>query len=168
MNTPLTRLLCRRRIFAYDDIQSVYFFGSRYKGFWTQTYHSITDAMAAAKDEYADMVERSNTHDSALLGSLTAAAGAKYAAVSALAYRQTLAATKLVWNHDRSTMWNFLKEISTNGDMQVCASSRMPSRVAVSSTVLCNAALCPACCYFTMGTFWHSIWMRTHASAAPR
>lgn len=39
-------------------------------------------------------------------------------AVSSLAYRQTLAATKLVWNHDRGVMWNFLKEISTNGDMQ--------------------------------------------------
>jgi hypothetical protein len=38
--------------------------------------------------------------------------------VAALSYRQTLAATKLVWNHDKNTVWNFLKEISTNGDMQ--------------------------------------------------
>ncbi len=36
----------------------------------------------------------------------------------ALSYRQTLGATKLVWNSNRSTVWNFLKEISTNGDMQ--------------------------------------------------
>lgn len=106
------------RILAYDDIASVYYFGSQYKGFWTQSYATIADAMAAAITEYPAMRTRSIAHDDALLSNLTAAGGEKYAAVSGLAYRQTLAATKLVWNHDRSTMWNFLKEISTNGDMQ--------------------------------------------------
>jgi hypothetical protein len=65
------------------------------------------------------MLDKSNTHDDALMKALTAKAGDKYAAVCALAYRQTLAATKLVWNSDKKKMWNFLKEISTNGDMQV-------------------------------------------------
>mmetsp|Transcript_17385 Transcript_17385/g.45394 ORF Transcript_17385/g.45394 Transcript_17385/m.45394 type:complete len:786 (+) Transcript_17385:64-2421(+) len=103
---------------AYDDIDSVYFFGSKYKGFWTQTYSSITDAIEVAEPEFTEMLAKSEAHDAALLANLTVAGGEKFAAVSALAYRQTLAATKLVWNHDRNVMWNFLKEISTNGDMQ--------------------------------------------------
>eukprot|EP00043_Microstomoeca_roanoka_P013047 m.127372 g.127372 ORF g.127372 m.127372 type:complete len:772 (+) comp15656_c1_seq1:43-2358(+) len=103
---------------AYDEIDAVYYFGSRYKGFWTQTYTNITAAMNAAATEYAAMVTKSVAHDTALLANLTSVGGEMYATIAALAYRQTLAATKLVWNHDRNTMWNFLKEISTNGDMQ--------------------------------------------------
>lgn len=65
------------------------------------------------------MSAKSAAHDVTLMGELTSKAGDKYAALCALAYRQTLAATKLVWSADRGVVWNFLKEVSTNGDMQV-------------------------------------------------
>lgn len=42
----------------------------------------------------------------------------RYAFLASLAYRQTLAATKLVWNDNENVMWLMLKEISTNGDFQ--------------------------------------------------
>ena len=42
----------------------------------------------------------------------------RYAFLASLAYRQTLAATKLVWNDNENIMWLMLKEISTNGDFQ--------------------------------------------------
>ena len=58
-----------------------------------------------------------------LVAELTNVGGAEFAQIGALAYRQTLAATKLVRNNQTGSigngqMWNFLKEISTNGDMQ--------------------------------------------------
>ena len=104
-------------IVAYDDIDSVTYFGDQYKGFWTQTYDSVEDAMQIASQEYDEMLTKSQTHDDALLIKLANAGGNEYAQLCALSYRQTLAATKLVWNHNQTVMWNFLKEISTNGDM---------------------------------------------------
>jgi len=44
--------------------------------------------------------------------------GPEYATLSALAYRQAYAATKLVWVPSRNITLNMFKEISTNGDFQ--------------------------------------------------
>ena len=103
---------------AYDDVASVKYFGDNYQGYWTQNYTDILDAMNHASEEFDAMLVQSTDHDSALLDKLSNAGGDEYAQLCALAYRQTLAATKLVWNHNQTVMWNFLKEISTNGDMQ--------------------------------------------------
>ena len=105
-------------VVGYDDIESVKYFGEEFKGLWTRTYDSIENAMSAAGAEYEKMLAKSNSHDEALLARLAAAGGTEYAQLCALSYRQTLAATKLVWNDNRTIVWNFLKEISTNGDMQ--------------------------------------------------
>lgn len=104
-------------ILAYDDVRSVNYFGDHFAGLWTRTYPSIHKAMSVAAREFEEMRAASAAHDDALMVRLSQH-GEKYAAVCSLAYRQALAATKLVWNHNRSMAWNFLKEISTNGDMQ--------------------------------------------------
>lgn len=104
-------------VLGYDDVKSVRYFGDDYPGFWTQSYSNITDAMVQAANEFDAMLEKSVQHDAELVDVLTEVGGSEYAQLCALSYRQTLAATKLVWNTNRSVMWNFLKEISTNGDM---------------------------------------------------
>ena len=104
-------------VMAYDDVKSVNYFGDMMAGLWTQTYKSIQEAMGTAFSEHAAMLAKSVSHDAGLISKLSSHFGDKYATLCALSYRQTLAATKLVWNHNRSVTWNFLKEISTNGDM---------------------------------------------------
>jgi hypothetical protein len=109
-------------LLAYDDVEAIYYFGSEFKGLWAKNYSSIQGAMAAALAELPAMVAKSVAHDSALKDALEKSGGgigAQYAALGALAYRQTLAALKPVWNDKIGDWWVFLKEISTNGDMQV-------------------------------------------------
>mmetsp|Transcript_168114 Transcript_168114/g.539925 ORF Transcript_168114/g.539925 Transcript_168114/m.539925 type:complete len:699 (+) Transcript_168114:90-2186(+) len=104
---------------GYDDVKSVtYYNEGQFSGYWTQVWPNLEAALEAAAGEIDAMLAKSVAHDKDLMDKLTATGGPKYAAIGALAYRQTLAATKLVWNSKRKVMWNFLKEISTNGDMQ--------------------------------------------------
>jgi len=106
-------------LLGYDDVKSVmYYDEGNFSGYWTRTWDGIETALAAAAGELEAMLSKSEQHDKELMQKLTVVGGPEYAAIGALAYRQTLAATKLVWNSKRGEMWNFLKEISTNGDMQ--------------------------------------------------
>ena len=104
-------------LLAYDDVRSVYYFKKEYKGLWTQAYPDITAAIAAASSEVDAILAKSEQHDEVLLAKLQAVGGVEYSQLCALAYRQVLAALKPVWVDDRNVTWTFLKEISTNGDM---------------------------------------------------
>jgi len=106
-------------LLAYDDIKSVSYYGwGDFKGLWTRTWPSIQDAIRDAGNEVASVLETSQKIDDDLLRSVGSVGGEEYARISALAYRQAIAATKLVYNDEHDRAWNFLKEISTNGDMQ--------------------------------------------------
>ena len=48
---------------------------------------------------------------------LEQAGGQKYATIAALAYRQCVGGTKLVWNTRENKLWYFMKEISSDGDL---------------------------------------------------
>jgi len=105
-------------VYAYDDVNSVYYYGMVQKAYWTTAYSSILDAIDAAFNNLASDLSRSEAFDKKLLADLAAKGGDKYATMCALAYHQTIAATKLTWNHKTKKPEMFLKEISTNGDMQ--------------------------------------------------
>ncbi len=103
---------------AYDDIESIYYFGEEEKGLWTNSWVTIDDAIIAAASEYQQMLAKSVKHDDDLFNQLSASGGEKYATLCMLAYRQTLAALKPTYSEGRGAPWIFLKEISTNGDEQ--------------------------------------------------
>ena len=105
-------------VYAYDDVYAVYFFGERQRPYWTTKYAAIGDAIDAALAAHPADLAKAEAHDAKLLADLAAKGGDKFATLAALAYRQTLAATKVTWSEKRQAPELFLKEISTNGDMQ--------------------------------------------------
>jgi len=105
-------------VYAYDDVNSVYYYGQVQKAYWTTAYASILDAIDASYNNFEADMARSVEFDKKLLADVQAKGGDKYATICALAYHQTFAATKLTWNPTAKKPEMFLKEISTNGDMQ--------------------------------------------------
>eukprot|EP00051_Salpingoeca_urceolata_P000708 m.35522 g.35522 ORF g.35522 m.35522 type:complete len:785 (-) comp10931_c0_seq2:5714-8068(-) len=113
-------------LYSYDDIFSVEYYGTPFQALWKKTWPTMEAALDAAYVEFPAVSKSAGAVDDKVVKETLAAGGDKYAAIAALAYRQTLAATKLVWNNESKfapdgadgVVWNFLKEISTNGDMQ--------------------------------------------------
>jgi len=105
-------------IYAYDDIYSIYYFGQKQKAYWTTTYDSITTAIDAALNSFKDDANRAVAFDKQLLADLATKGGDKYATVCALAFRQTMAAIKVTWNPSEKKPEIYLKEISSDGDLQ--------------------------------------------------
>ena len=126
-------------VVAYDDAASVRYYGTAFKAWWTTVWPTIQHAIqnATAPGELAHARQQGNVADSSsyagklmlelatvgCTGTRAPVLDCEYALIGALAYRQTLAATKLTINNATGSvgegkMWNFLKEISTNGDMQ--------------------------------------------------
>jgi len=105
-------------VYAYDDINSIYYYGQVQKAYWTTSYGSILEAIDGALTDLSKDLAYSESFDAKLLADLASKGGDKYATICALAYHQTFAATKLTWNPDAKKPEMFLKEISTNGDMQ--------------------------------------------------
>lgn len=66
-------------LLAYDDVESIFYFNTSFKAFWTQTYASIQDAMSAAVSDFEAVDAKSKTHDASLVANITAVGGAKYA-----------------------------------------------------------------------------------------
>ena len=105
-------------LYAYDDVKSIKFFGAEQAPYWTRQFAGIEALLCTAYEERAALLAKAAAYDSGMLTELAAVGGAKYATMCALAYRQALASTKVTWNEELGIAELFLKEISSNGDMQ--------------------------------------------------
>ena len=83
-----------------------------WKNYWP-TWQAMVGAFHA---DYADTAARCAQFDTKIDREATRAGGAEYAALCNLAFRQAYAATELVSKGGKP--WAFLKEISSNGNMQ--------------------------------------------------
>jgi hypothetical protein len=100
---------------AYDDEVSVEYFHQRLKPWWRR--HRDADPlamMAGAAAEEEAVVDRARAFDRKLAADATALAGAGYASLLSLVYRQTIAAHKLVAGPDGQPLF-FSKENFSNG-----------------------------------------------------
>jgi hypothetical protein len=108
--TPVARFA----MLAYDDIFSIRYFSQDLRAYWRKGGATIESVLTAAARERDTLDTKAAKFDADLYRDLAQAGGAKYAAIATLAYRQTLAATKLVADADGKALL-FPKENFSNG-----------------------------------------------------
>jgi hypothetical protein len=107
---PASRYL----MLAYDDLYSIEFFQRRERAWWRRKGWEASDLIRAARQEHDSLLARGRKFDEELEADLRKAGGSDYAHLATLAYRQTLAAHKLVADADGTAMF-FPKENFSNG-----------------------------------------------------
>jgi len=101
-------------VLAYDDVYSIEYFGEKLQAYWKRNGMSAFDMIAAAFDQYEGILERCDAFDRRLLADGARAGGEKYADLLALAYRQAIAAHKLVTDTEGRILF-MSKECFSNG-----------------------------------------------------
>lgn len=86
----------RNVLIGYDDLYSIQYFGQNLPAWWKKNYSSIEDLMSKSASEYASIKQKCDAFDKQLYGDAIKAGGETYAKLCVLAYRQSLAAHKLV------------------------------------------------------------------------
>lgn len=101
-------------LFAYDDIDSMVYFGNNIKAYWKNGGKTIEDVIKEAADEYDELLDKCNTFSNTLMEEAESKGGEKYAELLLLAYRQVMAAHKLVVDKDGNNLY-ISKECFSNG-----------------------------------------------------
>lgn len=109
---PIGRLLT----LAYDDLYAVEYFGERLQAYWRRGGQTIETAMSDAFREYESVLARCDAFDRQVLEDGENVGGPRYADLLALAYRQAIAAHKLVAGPDGELLF-LSKECYSNGCM---------------------------------------------------
>ncbi len=104
----------RRLILAYDDLYSIVYFERRLRPYWRRNGEDAAGMLLAAHRQYPGLAGRAEKFDEELMADLRRAGGEEYARLCALAYRQALAAHKLVADADGTPLY-FSKENNSNG-----------------------------------------------------
>jgi hypothetical protein len=107
---PVSRYL----MLAYDDIYAIEYFERKTRAWWRRNGAGPDDLLRAGRAEHDELLKKAYTFDHELMADLRKAGGEKYARLAALAYRQTLAAHKLVADADGTALY-FPKENFSNG-----------------------------------------------------
>ncbi|MBS1920670.1 MAG: DUF4965 domain-containing protein [Bacteroidetes bacterium] len=83
-------------VLAYDDLYSIQYFGQHLEAWWKKNFTSTDELTRKSLDEYGHIAERCDKFDQQLFKDAKEAGGEIYAKLCVLAYRQSLAAHKLV------------------------------------------------------------------------
>ena len=134
-------------LLAYDDVDSVMFFNRPLKAWWRRNGLSFEDMLKSAESDYAGLTTRMEAFDAALMKDLAQVGGEPYAALAALAYRQSFAACKLVADGNGQPLF-FSKENASNGCMgTVDVFYPQLPHLALMSPTLLRATLAPILLY---------------------
>ena len=109
--------VCDYVLLGYDDIYSIQYFGENLRPYWNRKGdNSICRELKAAADEYNTLLKRCEEFDREMMQETEEAGGRSYAELCALAYRQAIAAHKLVESPQSELLW-FSKENFSNGSI---------------------------------------------------
>jgi Domain of unknown function (DUF4965)/Domain of unknown function (DUF1793)/Domain of unknown function (DUF5127)/Domain of unknown function (DUF4964) len=108
--TPVTRHL----LVSYTEDYAIQYLERNLRPYWQRNHMPVEEMLDTAETQYSKLETRSQAFDAELAGDLTKAGGEHYAAIAILAYRQTLAAHKLVADVNGDPML-FAKENFSNG-----------------------------------------------------
>lgn len=99
---------------AYDDTVSIMYFGQPKKAFWAEGGRTIMDALHDAVRDYNVVMKKCEVFDTDLCGRAQRLGGADYRLIASVAYRQTIAAHKLIAD-DFGELVFLSKECDSNG-----------------------------------------------------
>ena len=100
--------------FAYDDIESIEYFGAHLKSYWNKDGALITDEIVKAHSDYKSVMRRCRDMENEMFIDAVRAGGEKYAELLELAFRQTIAAHKLALDENGEVLF-ISKECFSNG-----------------------------------------------------
>lgn len=104
-------------ILAYDDLYSVEYFGQKLRAWWRRDPAMTVEKMlATAEQDYDETLRRCGAFDRQLAESAAQSGSEEYVRLCRLAYRQAVAAHKLVAGPDGSPLF-FSKENFSNGSI---------------------------------------------------
>jgi hypothetical protein len=111
-----TQPVTQHVLLAYDDVESVQYFGQNLKAWWRRKGQTIEAALAAAEAEYPKLLKACAATDQKIYTDALRAGGKEYADLCQAAYRQTIAAHKLVAGPKGEALF-FSKENFSNGSI---------------------------------------------------
>ncbi len=101
-------------VFAYDDIESIQYFGDNLKAYWKKDGKTIEEAISEAISDYDTVLAKCNKFSDMIKSEAISKGSEKYAELLLLAYRQVMAAHKLVVDTEGNNLY-ISKECFSNG-----------------------------------------------------
>ena len=101
-------------LFAYDDVQSIQYFGDNLEAYWKSTGKTVEEVIREAAEEYDTLLSRCSAFSEKLRCDAARCGGEHYSELLLLALRQVMAAHKLVLDKNGEVLY-ISKECSSNG-----------------------------------------------------
>jgi hypothetical protein len=106
----------RQVIVAYDEIFAIKYFGKKLLPYWARNGVKIDQLLQTASREYPKLLDRCEKFDRELMEDMTKVGGERYAVITALSYRECVAANGLAADANKQPLF-FTKENTSNGDI---------------------------------------------------
>jgi len=106
----------RQVIIAYDEIFAIKYYGKRLLPYWARNGLKIAELLQTASQDYGKLLARCEAFDKELMADMAKVGGEKYAKITALSYRECVAANGLAADANKQPLF-FTKENTSNGDI---------------------------------------------------